>query len=328
MIIDIVGWHNKKNVGDEAFKLGFETIFQKHKLNYCTPPEIADRGDAVVLGGGAVVSPFYLESIPKDERQLYAIGISLEYESEADLLKSRKFKAVFIRDDSDSHVLKRKLHCPVISMPDMAFFHRCYNNIVNEPKKIAILLTDYINPAIDRPYEKFGHIAFDFHKKMAQTCDELIHKGWKITFVPCSTGGYGDDRRAAMDVMSFMKNYDQVTNILDTLTPEETIEIISQQELTISMRFHAHIFSIIAGTPFVSIGNTRKVNLLLQNNDLEKTCAGWVDNDVFHGKNLMETIDNVLENSSHYRKKFHSISENNYKKLAEITRTIQKQLIV
>ena len=316
MLIDIVGWHDKHNAGDEAFKLGFETFFHKHKLNYVTPPTIANRGEIVVLGGGAVVSPYYLNSIPRDNRPLFALGVGIAYESEIDLMVDRNFKYVMVRNGSDVEAIKAKLSCPVVGMPDLAFLHRCGYNLAPEPKTAVILVTDYINPAIDRPTKEFANTAFDFNQKMAKICDKLINDDWRLTFLPCSTGGYGDDRRAALEIMAFMKHpYTDVVNVMETKSPEEMIDIIASHSLAINMRFHAHIFSMIAGTPFVSIGLTRKVDLLLKENNLLETRGGWMENGLFHDRHMMDVIQNVVANSDEYRKRFEKKTDENFKSL-------------
>jgi polysaccharide pyruvyl transferase WcaK-like protein len=324
MLIDIVGWHGKHNAGDEAFRLAFETFFAGHRLNFLTPPVMANQGDMVVLGAGSVVSPFYLESIPNDNRPLYALGIGIAYESEIDLLATRNFKHIMVRNDTDVAAMQKKLpNCIVQGIPDIAFLHRCTPNIARKPKTAVVLATDYVNPAIDRPVEKFAARAFSFQKKMAEVCDTLLDQGWEVTLLPCSTGGYGDDRRMALDIMAFMKHpYDSVTNIMETMTPEKMIEIIAAHEFSISMRFHAHIFSIIAGTPFVSIGATRKVDLFLAENNLKETRAGWFDGDEFHY--LMPTINKVIENGDQYRERFAKIADTNFNKMVSIGHTIQQ----
>lgn len=46
------------------------------------------------------------------------------------------------------------------------------------------------------------------------------------------------------------------------------LTIISHLDFAICVRFHAHIFCSITGCPFISIANTRKVDLFLQEEGL------------------------------------------------------------
>lgn len=278
--ISIVGWYGKNNVGDEAFKLVFRKFFENHDLEFVTPPQLCSSFDYLVLGGGAVASPFYLNTLPQGKK--LAIGIDLAYESEADLIASKEFRSVYVRTKTDCEILKNKVSFPVYAIPDLAFFIQPKQNTVfrykkhHDKKTVGVLVTDYVNPAIDRPHEIFGQRSWDFKTKLAAELDLLCSQGYEVLLIPCSTGGYGDDRRINLDIAAFMKN--TPTNIMETLGPQEMIDLISGCDFTICQRFHAHIFSIICGVPFVSIEFTRKVKILLEENGLNHWVGGLYQN--------------------------------------------------
>lgn len=280
MKINIVGWYGKNNVGDEAFRYVFKQFFASHDVAFYTPPEQCPPADIVILGGGAVASPYYLSTLPNCTK--YAIGIDLAYESEADLLDKANFRGIYVRTKSDAVALEQKVHCPVTAIPDLAFYIKTTGTpVLNKYKKtdrpvVGVLVTDYVNPAIDRPPERFGERAWNFKVKLAAELDLLWEQGYEVVLIPCSTGGYGDDRRINLDLAAFMK-YPPV-NIFDTLSPQTMVDLIRQCEFTICQRFHAHIFSIIAGVPFVSIEFTRKVRLLLEENNLTNWIGGLYQN--------------------------------------------------
>jgi polysaccharide pyruvyl transferase WcaK-like protein len=278
MKIDIVGWYGKKNVGDQAFYQCLAQALQKHDVAFITPPlQCRPSSDIVILGGGAVVAPFYLSILPKN-KPLYALGVDIAYESEMDLLKEFPFKEILIRNSTDLNTLKNKINCKVDSIPDLAFLLKpTGRNILNRyknnkgiKKTIGVMVTDYINPAIDRPFEKFGNRANQFKVQVSRELDRLS-KEYEIILIPCSTGGYGDDRRINLDLCAYMKYHP--INIMDTLSPIEMIDLIAEVDYTICMRFHAHIFSVIANKPFTSLDFTRKVALFLKENNLEYTKA-------------------------------------------------------
>lgn len=279
--INIVGWYGKHNVGDEAFKVVFEKFFDGYSLQFFTPPQQCPNGDHTILGGGAVASPFYLNTLPTGKK--LAIGIDLAYESEADLLAKQEFKSIYVRTKTDCEALKPKVKCPVYQIPDLAFYlqksnqspMQKYKKFKNK-KTVAVLVTDYVNPAIDRHYENYAQRAWEFKVKLAHELDVLAGEGFEILLLPCSTGGYGDDRRINLDLAAFMKY--EPTNILEEINPQAMIDLIAECEFTICQRFHAHIFSIIAGVPFVSIEFTRKVKLLLEENQLLDWTGGLYEN--------------------------------------------------
>jgi hypothetical protein len=266
-----------------------------HRVEFVTPPRKCLNPDIVILGGGAVASPFYLNELPDCPR--YALGIDIAYESEMDLLAAKDFKGIFIRNGTDIEKLRSKVSCPVGSMPDLAFLMRPSGSDVlskyrRHPKKrcLGVFATDYVNPAIDRSVERFSKRANNFIVKMAGMLDEIVGAGAEVILVPCSTGGYGDDRRINLDIAAFMKN--EPTLIFDTLGPQAMIDLIRDLDGSICMRFHAHIFSMIAGTPFISIEFTRKVKLFLEENGLTAATAGVWSGDEFEiSKNYQSAVE-------------------------------------
>jgi polysaccharide pyruvyl transferase WcaK-like protein len=325
MKIDIVGWYGRRNVGDEAFYDVMRQFLCGHELTFCSPPQRPSEGDIVILGGGAVVSPYYLETLPPDKPK-YALGVGLEYESEIELLEKANFGHVMLRNMVDADTAKARLKCPVTAIPDLAFNYQ-YNpgrRYVTEPKSIGIFLTDYVNPAIDRPPDQFGARAYSFHQNMAKVCDALAEKGYSLYFIPCCTWGYADDRRVAMDVVSHMKYIRKAQVRFVAYSPQAMIDTMTDFELTICMRFHAHIFSMIAGVPFVSIGTTRKVKLLLDEYELQETKGAWFEGDVFQACDLENTVERTLRNAENYSSRFKAISSFNYSALQGAKRTVRQ----
>lgn len=330
MKINIIGWYGKRNVGDEAFRYAHKEIFKGHDLNFITPPMKCRKPDIVVLGGGAVASPFYLSILPNDIPR-YALGIDLAYKSEADLLAEAKFKSIIIRTKSDVEYLKSKVSCPVQAMPDLAFMLKPSGNDIlsrykRYPKKktLGVLVTDYVNPAIDRDVEQFAARAWSFKLNLAKKLDAIQSKGWEVVLIPCSTGGYGDDRRMNLDLAAFMEKHP--TNIIKTFSPQDTIDLIAQLDLSLCMRFHAHIFSIIAGTPLVSIDYTRKVQLLLEENDLVNLSGARFDGDTFNVSDLDRVIDETL--AGKYKDKFLNISRQNYNEIHEVVKSVRSEWLL
>ena len=299
MKISIVGWYGMNNVGDEAFRFVFPQFFEGHEVEFVRPIQKCNNPDIVILGGGAVASPFYLNDLPNCPR--YAIGIDIAFVSEIDLLAKENFKAIYVRNGTDLEVMKQKINCPVFSIPDLAFLIQPTGSNILEKykltkkKTLGVLVTDYVNPAIDRPAEKFRQRADNFISAMAKQLDALS-KIYEIVLIPCSTGGYGDDRRINLDICAFMKN--RPTIVMDTLNPQDMIDIIAELDVAICQRFHAHVFSIIAGTPFVSIDFTRKVELLLKENNLNYAKAAKFEGNEFNTSNIEPTLDLVLKKTT------------------------------
>jgi len=329
MRINVVGWYSMFNIGDEAFKPAIEKIFQNHEIEYITPPHEHTSPDLVVLGGGAVASPYYFAVLPTSCPR-YALGVDLAYESESDLLAQQNFDAVLFRNSLDMKYWKWKFDCPVSAIPDLSFMIRPSGKKILEryrrpeegTRKVAVFATDYVNPAIGRSVEEFGPKSWSFTIQLANELDVLIKKGWTVYLLCCSTGGYGDDRRMALQLNAFMK-YRPVM-ILDTFTPQDMVDLIAEMDLTICQRFHAHLFSTIAGTPFVSIEYTRKVRMYLEDLDLkdEVTCAAF-KGEQFDTSSFQETIDRVVQQNN-WKKRLRHIAGQNYNKLSEAVTAIRR----
>jgi polysaccharide pyruvyl transferase WcaK-like protein len=286
-----------KNVGDEAFRVVFPQFFDGHEIEFVTPPKLCNKPDIVVLGGGAVVSPFYLDTLPDCPR--YALGVDIAYESEIDLLAPKGFREVCVRNSTDIEVMRRKLGCPVRPIPDLAFYLKpSGKDLMSRYKRyglkptLGVFITDYLNPAIDRPWEEFGIRAYLFKTELANQLDELSEI-YEIMLVPCATDGYGDDRRINLDMKAYMKK--EPTLIMDALSPNDMIDLMAQMDCTLCMRFHAHIFSVIAHKPFVSIDFTRKVNLFLKEHDLDYTKVCTFNKDKFELLDLKKKIAEVRQ---------------------------------
>jgi polysaccharide pyruvyl transferase WcaK-like protein len=274
MRISCVGWHGKHNIGDDCFRIVLSDFFAGHEVEFVTPPNQCSNPDIVVLGGGAVASPFYLNVLPNCPR--YALGIDLAYESEADLLVQANFREIFVRTQTDAAALKNKVRCPVGAIPDLAFF---IDETSRPPKqkRIGVFATDYVLPAIDRPYLTFASKAMSFVLGLSKELDQLANDGHEIVLFPCSTGGYGNDLRVNLDIAAHMQK--PPTIVMEALSPQQMIATMKELELAVCMRFHAHVFAVMAAVPFVSIEYTRKVKMFLQEHGmLHLTAATSNDN--------------------------------------------------
>jgi polysaccharide pyruvyl transferase WcaK-like protein len=297
MRISIVGWYGKGNVGDEAFCCIFKDWFMGHDVEFVTPPKRCNNPDIVILGGGAVASPFYLNILPDCPR--YALGIDIAYESEIDLLAPKNFKAVLVRNTTDIETMRAKLNCPVEAIPDLAFAIprvrydalKTHKRHITKPT-LGVFATDYVNPAIDRPWQDFAERSYHFKTELATQLD-MLSKDYEIMLIPCSTGGYGDDRRINLDIKAFMKH--EPTVVMSEFYPHEMVDLVARLDFALCQRFHAHIFSAMVGTPFLSFGSTRKVQLFLKEHNCDQLLVGYFKGNKFNLMPLKEKIAETLQ---------------------------------
>jgi polysaccharide pyruvyl transferase WcaK-like protein len=330
MKISIVGWYGMKNVGDEAFRAVLPQFFTGNEIEFVTPPNTCNNPDIVVLGGGAVAAPFYLDILPDCPR--YALGIDIAYESEIDLLAKYNFKGIFVRNSTDIEVMKRKISCPVEAIPDLAFLLTTRNSTIFSKYKqyktrptVGVLVTDYVNPAIDRDVKKFAARSWSFQINLAKELDALQSAGYEVMLIPCATGGYGDDRRMNLGIAAFMQT--KPTNIMDTLSPQSIIDLIDGLDVSLCMRFHAHVFSVIAGTPFLSIDYTRKVELLLKESNLTTHSVGKFQGDDFNLEPLLPRVKAATspEAALPLSLKLVDLSSNHRRRLYDVMQQVQQE---
>lgn len=333
MNVNVIGWYNRKNIGDEAFRPAIDKIFKHHNVTYITPPQDHTGPDLVVLGGGAVASPYYLEKLPlKNAAKRYALGIDLAYESEGDLLAAAKFDGIYLRNKTDLDMWGGKFDCPVQSVPDLSFYLRPTGRDIlgtlgvgeTDRKKVAVFPTDYVNPAIDRPVREFGSKAWNFAENTAKELDAMIEAGWDVYLLCCSTGGYGDDRRVVLNIAAFMKY--PVRVVLDTWEPIEMIDFIAQMDLTVCQRFHAHLFSVIAGTPLVSWEYTRKVRIFLEELGIKhRITGGRFDGERFCTRDMQAAVETACSTAADTSRDFLQVSAKNRNLLAGVIQTIRQE---
>jgi hypothetical protein len=135
--IPILGWYNQQNVGDEAFKDVFRSAAHEvdpaltvsfHTQRLTSPPP-----EKIILGGGDVIRPYYLQKIPPEVR-VFPLGVGLGYESEIDLLEKARVPFALFRNLDDVELASTRgitaQYCP-----DLTYF-------LNEPDPLPIALPD------------------------------------------------------------------------------------------------------------------------------------------------------------------------------------------
>lgn len=275
--IDILGWYNRANIGDDAFQQVLGGWFADHDVQFITPPqETRKDADLVILGGGAVVSEYYLERIHHtrtDGRAIpvIALGVDVEYPQEIDLLVNSGIDKVFFRSLEDVALFNSTVEdMPMVEQarftPDLVFDLTVRGKPIlpsykkTDKRTVAVFATDYVMPSSNRDLYFFGPRADQFAQGLAGVLDKMTEK-CEIILMPCSTGQTGNDRRVNLHIASFMRKPPVIVE--EQFEPSTMIDFIADCTATMCMRYHAHIFSLIAGTPFVSIEYTKKARTIM-----------------------------------------------------------------
>ena len=314
MKINIIGWYGKKNCGDESFKSFFNDVFREHELIYTTK-EIDNSCDYYILGGGDVIKEYYVENIPQN-KPIICIGVGLGYEAEANLLIGKEIISLNVRNKEDVEVFK-KIGIPSNYTPDIVFNLKnssIINKIESKKKKMAIILTDHVNPnVVNKNIKEIMYNEY-FKWELAETLD-LLSKYYQIYFISLSNYFYANDNKMSMDVQNRMEQGYKSILFEETESPEKLMDFLQQMDLVASMKFHGLIFSTICNVPFINIGITRKTNKFCEEmglSDLSMNPKTFNKEDFLNKvKYVEDNTDSIIDRLSNVDKINKEILKNN-----------------
>jgi polysaccharide pyruvyl transferase WcaK-like protein len=272
--IPILGWYDQKNVGDESFKDIFRAAVRhadpSTTVSFHTPfnPLKSPPPDKVILGGGDVVRPFYLEKIPP-EVKIFPLGVGLGYESEIDLLEKANVPFALFRNLDDAKLAHAKginaEYCP-----DLTFFLNEPESLpiaLNEGKTLGVLLSDEISPTFERK-ENREYLYYEYFKWELASILDFLSEFYNICFVAFSNMESINDHKVSLDIFRRMTARDRVSFIVEPLSMAQALWTIKQFDLVISMKFHGIMFAVNQGVPFINIAETRKTQRFCIENEL------------------------------------------------------------
>lgn len=268
--INFVGWYDQRNIGDEAFRLAHDVLFPDSDKIYDQNSNY-DSDSLIVLGGGDVVLPYYIDTIPQS-RDFYVLGCGLGYQDEIKFLENRDVKHAIFRNAADAEAALA-LGMKSEFAPDITFVvdPENYKKSCSLPtssravKKLCVLLTDQISPS---PLQKESALLsyFDYFKWELASSLDFLSEFYDIYWLPFSDHENDRDLRIIYDVQGRMAEKQSSYVLPYPGSPEAALSIISEMDLVVSMKFHGVMFSTNLGIPFVNIGVSRKTQLFCEAN--------------------------------------------------------------
>jgi Polysaccharide pyruvyl transferase len=260
--IQILGWYNHGNIGDEAYKLAFPILFPDNEFNFSE--NIKGTPDTIILGGGDVFSSKFLDMLKKyPDAKKYALSVNLRSENLDGL---DQFTKVICRNNI--------VHPKVSVMPDFTFILQ--GDVTNGKKLIKELFDKYKaelyenvviltlncflcsqNKLLGRDYVTFEKICYDLAKLMDETSASFI-------LMPFGNGFPQNDRISNGCVYVNTKFYNKNVLVFDELTVQQTLDIYAAADAAITTRLHAAIFSCIGGTPMIDITHHTKNKMFME----------------------------------------------------------------
>lgn len=273
MSLRIMGWYGRANCGDDAFVDAFHELLPGRDLAFYEPtsgPLELAPSEELVLGGGDVIKPYYLSRIAEDQ-PFWMVGCGLGYESEISELAKLNIKGAILRNPSDVQIAT-EAGIPAIYAPDICFAlpRQARTGTVGRAhrKKLGVILSGHPTSGIEQPTIREASYFEYFQWELASTLDALVDY-FDIHWISFSadpdawdeTPNYGVRRK-----MEIRKN--QTFWSYTAGRPMDQVAILAEMDLVLTMKFHGAVFSAVQGIPFVTIGQTRKLEEFCRQSDL------------------------------------------------------------
>lgn len=277
--IAVLGWYGKDNTGDQSYTFTLPALYPGFDFQFVDDLKNAQPFDYLVMGGGNVIDQNFfdqLESV-KVPKFLFSVGIPAKDDARRPHLyllpKLKQFQHICVRDHISFDLLSKKGY-NVHFLPDFAFvlqpnkergkelIKQIYKRLDGElyEKVVVVTLNSFLaagHEMLARDYVTFQKVCFDIAKCADTTPASFL-------FLPFGGDQLSDDRLANGWCAGRCKWYKKNVVVYDRLSVQDTLDIISACDATISTRLHASIFSTIGGVPFVDLTHHDKNLVYLQ----------------------------------------------------------------
>ena len=274
-VVTALGWYDKMNCGDESYKLAFPTIFTNYEWRFVDKltAEIVDQSDAIVLGGGDIMSNTFLNQFAFINKPKHAISVSCT--NSTDVNKLTGFQNIIVRDHNSLDILKNK-GIQAKYMPDISFcLHpdkmRGKRLIRKEftahkgelyEKVVVIVMNGHLADAESNSYDVRKFI--NFHKLAYDLGHIIDYTPASFIFLPFGQQPPWDDRAPNIWVAQKCKFWRKNIVIWNELSVQDILDIVSGADAVISTRLHSTIFSIVGHAHFIDIIHNHKNAALLK----------------------------------------------------------------
>jgi polysaccharide pyruvyl transferase CsaB len=135
----------------------------------------------------------------------------------------------------------------------------------------------------------------DYLESLSTVLTFLVDSGYNIVYVPMMVNLNENDNIDHKNLIAKMVKFHKKKVITTQLDPDEIINIISNSELIIGMRYHSIVYSLIADVPVIGLAYAKKVMCLMHDLELDSYCIN-IKRD-FHHEALTQ-INNILKKRS------------------------------
>ena len=308
----VLGWYGRGNAGDDAFVEALQIFLGNSNLKFVSPSQFhknLDKNEIIFVGAGDICKGFFLDEVAH-HKKVVIVGAGLGYESEVELLKKVEPKLLWMRNKEDVDICRNNglnayytpdicFGLPKIDPPELAI-------ATDGRKKLGIILSGHGLSGVDQDDPGVASYLEYFQWELAKSLDYL-DEFYQIYWISMSSDLDAWDESIHYSVRKKMhQRENQIFCSYKKDRPDEVRRIISQMDVVVSMKFHGCVFSILHGVPVLSIGLSRKNDLLMKEAGLEDLSISPFS---FHKDRFItcmenterpKTIDNIKRVSKEY----------------------------
>ncbi|WP_426448075.1 polysaccharide pyruvyl transferase family protein [Paenibacillus sp. S-38] len=277
MNICVCGYLGMGNFGDELFLKTFAQTLKGHRVFPWVAQVDVDRVDAVIIGGGDLITPYAFNSFyfpPQLENKptwIYGVGIVDYYpeptwpqkEVEQYRIRTAKAHGMALRDQRSAEIASRlSLNTAVEVVPDVAFGY--------EPPGYPM------GRFSARPTAGLCIFTYDaFPKdKLIAIAERLIGRGYDLVFIPVvnqSNNPFADAKMCTELREEILKKHPNAVVLVPR--PQYDLEVtysyIGSLDCLISFKLHPSLAAIRSGVPVFCLTQMSKVRSLMESFGLD-----------------------------------------------------------
>ena len=303
MRINIIGWYGAKNIGDESFRDVFLQQFYDHDLIFSARPNL--DADAIILGGGGVVNDQYLEGLDTYTKPLYAAGVDIALSGKWwDQMQGLPFKKIYVRSIEYANIAAVKA-ANIAYCPDLAFsLYGEQQQTKKTNRKCGFIISHDLKGGIDH----LGKLIRDLQNDFDEIVFIVVYTG--KPFDIAVTKSVAEESRCPYSLVM-------------PSSPMETLSIIADLDLIISMRFHGIIFATILGIPFLSLSNKGKCTLFCEQ---ERLFGHHIELCEINDVKMFDRVQWLLSNKVEIKKNLLAISRRNKQQVDWVFQTVRGEI--
>lgn len=336
----MIGWYNRKNTGDERILQCLKRFFNRHEhsihpFNIGDAKKNIDRinsYDYVLLGGGGLILRGFNKQytlFDKIRRPLGCVGIGVEamnrgMEKSVNLLLE-KSDFILVRDKESKEMLRNNFK--TIVGPDLTFLSSYDLSVPTDDRIVGLNLRYwcsfeaeygtpywYLRNYMEKNFRSLG-IVWPWRKWDERKFVSLLRE-FKGNFLPMPF--YFEDVKLVR-TRSYESDVDVLRRYFGRVPAAFDPSWFSRIRYLVAMRFHAILFSVQCGIPFVCISNQPKCTRFCRSIGMNYYCL-----DIF--SNYDKILDRLVDLENNYEKIRQKLVINRQKLSNEINHIMSKIL--